>query len=282
MEFLKVREVRENRAAVLAAFEELMANRVVVGRPGARQWRFFRGCAERLLAIDGEDARAFADIPRATAAQYKFEVERRLQQYYQAPGKRNEYVFVLVHASRLQWLGLSAADYPCLAGYALLVRDMAGSEEVRVVIGRELTEYLERVVARGMEAELQAYLALPEIDLAGLDPWFVRDGPAMRRIASVVKGCAGRGWTLQSPMNPSTCQLLSVQVKKVRGNDAEVATREYWYLRWWDRRRKKYAYVYQETNRQVYILKKINGQWRIFQNIRPQPRSSQPRRWKRQ
>ena len=43
-------------------------------------------------------------------------------------------------------------------------------------------------------------------------------------------------------MNPSTCQLLSVNVKMVRGNDAGVVTREYWYLGWWDRRAKKYAY----------------------------------------
>ncbi len=280
MEFLTHREVLEKREEVAASFERLMSTRTVVGRPGARQWRFLRGCAERLFGAGEEHAREFAGIAPTTAAQYKFEVERKLRRFYQGPGRRNDHVFVLMHASQLQWLGLSATDYPCLAGYALLVREMA-DDGLRVVIGRELVEYLERVVAGGMEAELQAYYALPEIRLDGLARWFVPDGPAMRRIADVVQGCADRGWSLESPMNPSTCQLLSVNVDKVRGDDAEVVTREYWYLRWWDRRKKKYVYIYQETNRQRYILKKIDGDWRIFQNIRPRPRTSQPRRWKR-
>ena len=281
MEFLTFREIRENRDEVKAALMELLANKRVVGRPDARQWRFFRACAMRLFGEKTGEEDTFAGLARTTAAQYKFEVERKLKLFYQGPGKRNEYVFAPVHASRLQWFGLSPETYPCLAGYGVLVRDMSVTREPAIIIGRELTDYLERVVARGMEAELQAYFALPQICLDGLARWFVEDGPAMRRIADVVQGCAGRGWSLESPMNPSTCQLLSVNVQKVRGNDAEVVTREYWYLRWWDRRAKKYAYIYQETNRQNYILKKENDNWRIFQNIRPRPRTSQPRRWKR-
>jgi len=280
VEYLAYREVMAKREAVQAAFEHLMATRTVVGRPGARQWRFFRACAERLFGIEGEHVREFAAISRTTAAQYKFEVERKLRLFYQGPGQRHDHVFVLVHGSQLRWLGLSATGYPCCAGYALLVREMADNG-LRLAIGRELVEYLERVVAEGMAAELQAYFALPEIRLDGLARWFVPEGPAMLRIADVVQAVARRGWSLQSPMNPSTCQLLSVNVKEVRGNDAEVVTSEYWYLRWWDRRKKKYVYVYQETNRQRYILKKIDSDWRIFQNIRPQPRTSQPRRWKR-
>ena len=282
MEFLTLREIRENREAVEQALMELLANRRVVGRPDSRQWRFFQACAMQLLAGGKSgDIEEFAGIARTTAAQYRFEVERKLKNFYQGPGKRTNYVFALVHTSRLQWFGLAPDTYPCLAGYAVLVRDMSATRDTSIIIGRELTEYLERVVARGMEAELQAYFSLPEIRLDGLDSWFVKDGPAMRRIADVVQGCAKRSWSLQSPMNPSTCQLLSVNVKTVRGNDAEVMTREYWYLRWWDRRTRKYAYVYQETNPQRYILKKIDTDWLIYQNIRPRPRTSQPRRWKR-
>jgi len=55
-----------------------------------------------------------------------------------------------------------------------------------------------------------------------------------------------------------------------------VHTTEYWYLRWWDTKKLSYVYPYRETNRQTYILKQENGVWKVFQNLRPSPRSSAP------
>jgi len=281
MEYLSFDDVRRKRESIRQAFDDLMATKSLVVRPRANQWRFFRGCVQCLLQLDAEEAREFADLSSVPAAQYKFEVERKLRIFYQSPGARKDYVFAMMHKSRLHWFGFFETDYPDLAGYVVLVRDMAENDGAVVIMRRELVEYLESVVARGMEAELQAYLALPEMRLDVLDPWFQRDSPAWRRIADVVAGCRRRGWCLQNPMNPSTCQLLKVQVTKLEEAGAVVATREYWYLRWWDRRKNKYVYIYHETNQQYYHLRKHDSRWRIHENIRPQPRSSQPLRWKR-
>jgi hypothetical protein len=59
-----------------------------------------------------------------------------------------------------------------------------------------------------------------------------------------------RGWVLSNPLNPSTKRLLSIKVKKI-------------------------------TGRQIYIVKKETEGWKIFQNLRPSPRSSIPHRWKK-
>jgi len=81
-------------------------------------------------------------------------------------------------------------------------------------------------------------------------------------------------------MNPSTKRVLSVKVKKIKGTEAVLATSEYWYLRWWDAKAGSYVYPYRETNRQLYIVRKEPDGWRVFENLRPPPRSSVPHRWR--
>ena len=284
MEYMSLQEIRSDRTEIRKAFEHLMAVRVLVVRPASMQWRFFRGCADVLL--DGRVAPATGEwasgLTSVRAAQYKFEVESVLHRYYQRPGVQHAFIFTLVHKNRLQWYGLDDTAYPSLCGYCLLVRGMSGQDAGTMpVVGPELASYLEKVVAEGMAAEFSVYAGLPAMDFSALEPWFIRDSPAWLQITHVAAGCHGRGWRLDNPMNPSTCRLLSVVVKKVSGGDAEVATREYWYLCWWDSRKKKYGYPYRETNSQLYILNRIGpNEWKIFQNLRPAPRSSQPLRWK--
>jgi len=280
-EYFDYRQVTESRGAVRVAFTELLENQALAIRPGARQWLFFRACFDRLLGEEKKELAEFESIGKTTAAQYKFEVESRLRAFYQRPGKRHDYIFTLVHGRRLCWYGLSEREYPTFAGYSVLVRDMSATEASLAIVGPELGAYLERVVAEGMAAELAAYRSLPDMDFSGLEQWFMKDSPAMRDVINVVQGCGRRGWSLKSPMNPSTCRLLSAKAKKISRGDAEIATREYWYLRWWDEQRDKYTYPYRETNQQLYILKKTGEDWRIFQNLRPSPRSSQPLRWNR-
>ncbi|MGH8246449.1 MAG: hypothetical protein ACREUU_08455, partial [Gammaproteobacteria bacterium] len=103
--------------------------------------------------------------------------------------------------------------------------------------------------------------------------------PAYREIANIVVRHQRRGWVISNPYNPSTFRLLSIRVKRIEGQEAVVATTEYGYLRWWDQKRRRHVYPYRETNRQIYVLRKEPGGWRVFQNLRPPPRSSVPARW---
>ena len=90
-------------------------------------------------------------------------------------------------------------------------------------------------------------------------------------------------FTLPVPEDPQHREYLGLQAGDVvmtLGGEAVVATSEYWYLRWRDVKADSYVYPYRETNRQLYILRKEPDGWRVFENLRPPPRSSVPHRWR--
>ena len=76
--------------------------------------------------------------------------------------------------------------------------------------------------------------------------------------------------------NPSTKQLLAIDVKEIRGNEAVVRTTEYWYLRWWSTVEQRYRCPYRETDRHTYVLVNTSNGYVVDENIRPAPRSSTP------
>lgn len=66
--------------------------------------------------------------------------------------------------------------------------------------------------------------------------------------------------------------------KDIMKKEIFVSTTEYWYLRWWDTKKNSYAFPYRETSRQQYVLRKDNGIWKVYETIRPSPRTSIPHR----
>lgn len=81
-------------------------------------------------------------------------------------------------------------------------------------------------------------------------------------------------------MNPSTKRILSIKVRRIEKEEILVSTTEYWYLRWWDSKDNSYTYPYRETCRQQYVLRKHDGIWKVYEFIRPAPRTSVPHRRK--
>jgi hypothetical protein len=77
--------------------------------------------------------------------------------------------------------------YPSLAGHCLLVRDLS-EEHVgeRASVPDAGATYLERVVTAGIDAEFEAYAALPEIRIDGTARWFVANGPAYCEVVNPV------------------------------------------------------------------------------------------------
>ncbi|PKN54688.1 MAG: hypothetical protein CVU56_25180 [Deltaproteobacteria bacterium HGW-Deltaproteobacteria-14] len=217
------------------------------------------------------------------AAQFKFEVEDRLRRYYQNPGRPVRFVIGLAHRATLARTGLpDVLDWPALAGYVATIRDV-GSDLAALPRERDTKQYLERVVAEAIDAEFAAYVVLPAISPAALERWLVPDGPALRGVMHVLVRHRERGWILTNPFNPSTKRLMSAKVKDLAATSATVGTTEYFYLRWWDTRREKYAYAYRELNRQTYVLERgQDGLWRVLDNLRAAPRATPSNRRVRQ
>lgn len=298
MEFLTLDEIQRQRAGIELELSRLLATKAVVGRPSSQQWSLFRACFDclfrestraRYVGLRDEAAtpHTFEDLltrSPSKSAQLKFEVEDRLQRYYQRPGSKVEFVFSLEHASRLHLYGLVAdSPYPAIAGYSLLIRKTGqGGNDTNLADAENLAQYLERIVTECVDAEFRAYQALPEIKVEELERWFVRDSPAYSEIVNVLIRHRSKGWVISNQFNPSTKRLMDLRVEpRKKEGEQVVKTREYWYLKWYNSVESSYSYVYRETNRQLYILQQQDGEWKVYQNVRPRPRTSIPLRWSR-
>jgi len=248
-----------------------------VGKPQAKQWRFFQHLVRQLF--DSTPTSAFNQIASVQAAQWKFEVKDSLRRFYLRPGRPVDFVFTLVHRSKIgDYISDNPQNYPALAGYCLLVRELVNAFLVESGSPVDQKSYLERVIAEAVDAEFQAYQTLPGVNPNPLYPWFYPDSPAIREILNLLYSHQKKGWIISNDMNPSTKRLLKVKVKTIARDEAVISTMEYWYLRWWDLNKTLYTYPYREANRQIYILKKESGKWKVFENQQPAPRTSVPHR----
>jgi hypothetical protein len=271
VEYLALEEIKEQRENLCAFLAELMAIKLLVGKPNAAQWRFFRSCFEQLIGSAAESE--FDSISKVRAAQLKFEVEDKLRWFFLRPGKQMKYAPALVHKSHLGVYGLLPNDcYPELAGYCLLIRNVSG--DLVPTEAANLKSYLERVVTESIDAEFRAYVAIPEINEEELAQWFYPQSPAMKEIMTLIRRHKLRGRVINNPLNPSTKRLLRIKVHRIGRKECVVHTTEYWYLRWWDIYKQTWDYPYRETNTQVYILKMHEGAWKVYENLRPSPRTS--------
>ena len=81
--------------------------------------------------------------------------------------------------------------------------------------------------------------------------------------------------TIRHPgFNPSTMRVLNVRGGEVSDAEATVFTQEYWCLRRWSLIESSYVYVYNETNRQRYVLTRAGGRWLVDTNIYPPPQTT--------
>lgn len=280
MEFMSLSEIQPCADQIHAAIRNLLCTKMLVGKARAKQWQFLKALAERLLTPDFYSG--FDTVHPVQAAQLKFEIEDKLRRFYLHPGKAVDFVFCVVHQSRLSLYGIEPTEgYPTLGGYALLVRRLNDGVPCSMRGAVDLRAYLEKVVAEAVDAEFRAYLALPAIRADELTRWFHPDGPAIKEVLNILNRNQKKKWVLSNDLNPSTKRLIRLKVREVGSDKAVVATVEYWYLRWWDQKDGSYTYPYRETNRQLYILKRRDGDWLVYENLRPSPRTSAPHRRKK-
>lgn len=261
MEFLPVGEMREREAEVRGALRTFLASRAAVTRPGARQWQFFRAGVERAL---GAPRSPFDALTAVEAAQLKFMVQSKLRSWYVRKAGAHRLEFLLVHQNQLGRYRLSAPDrYPRLAGYCFLVRDVQRDPTLPTEGADTLRDYLERVVTDAARSELTAYRALPDLRLAPLQRWFLREGEAYEEILDRLQRRRRDGWVLSNPSNPSNQRTLKVRIEELTGDHARVVTSEHWYLRWWSPSAEAYIYAFREQLHLTYVLERQRQDWRV-------------------
>lgn len=281
MEYLTLEDAVNKKKDIADELDLLLSNKALAAKPNALQWKFLKDCTNVLL--NPKFRSQFSSLQNSQKAQLKYEAEDKLKKYYLRPGRKINYVFHIIHQKELKNIfNDEADDYPNIGGYSVLIRDT--SNEVTHDHGlteKDIKEYIERVVTEAVETEFEAYQTLPEIIAEDiLNSWFCSNGPAKKEIMHVLLRHKERGWILTNTMNPSTKRILNIKVRDIKKKEIFVSTTEYWYLRWWDIKKNSYAYPYRETNRQTYILRKDEGIWKIYETIRPAPRTSIPHRRK--
>lgn len=137
---------------------------------------------------------------------------------------------------------------------------------------------IQTFIRSAIDAEFQAYKSLPTLGYDGLKELFNENGSAYQRIKNLLLQHHDRGWIISNPENPSAVLLLDIAVEQASPMEYKVLTTEYWYLRWYSITEKKYRLIYNETNDQVYIIKKIDDALKIEANIYPKPRRGTFRR----
>lgn len=152
--------------------------------------------------------------------------------------------------------------------------NIAGPDSKNLVNPEEdIINVLKQAAIAAMEAEWTVYKSLPEYNLAVLENSFVEGGGAYNRIKNLAIAHRKKGWTIANPDNPSTKCLINIKVEKLSSFEAEVHTEEYWYLRWWDIKKKICGHIYNETNWQKYLFILKDGKWLVSHNIYPSPRN---------
>ncbi len=279
MEYLSIQDINSMEEDIKQEMKLLLSNKAVVFKPNSLQWQFFNDCLNTLFN-SGKHSK-FCSLDKSHKAQLKFEVEDSLRRFYLKPGRHLNFVFQMIHKKELKNIFDDDADaYPEIGGYSILIRDTSKENEGNnKLTEKDIKDYIERVVTEAIETEFKAYMALPKIisDII-LDKWFMPDSPAVKDILHVVLRHKERGWVLSNPMNPSTKRILNMKIRKIEKGEVFVSTTEYWYLRWWNTKENSYTYPYRETNRQQYVLRKHKGLWKVYETIRPQPRTSIPHR----
>ena len=194
MEYLSIKEIVSLKKDINHELDLLLSNKSAVTKPNSLQWLFFVDCINTLFIPHSNSK--FNSLTNSNKAQLKFEIEKKLRNFYLRPGRKIDFVFQMIHKKELKNIFYNDADsYPHIGEYAVLVRDT--SKEVSQNNGlteKDVKEYIERVITEAVETEFEAYQTLPKIiedDL--LNSWYCPFGPAKKEIMHILVRHRERG-----------------------------------------------------------------------------------------
>ncbi len=127
-------------------------------------------------------------------------------------------------------------------------------------------EELKLIVEEAVYREHYVYCKLPEIQEEYLAFSHLKNSPSYNMIMDVLVDKAGKKQIISNRYNPSTCEILDIEIKKKEKDYAQVYTKEYWLLCWWDTVKKRYVKRYKVISDHFYILNKVKGKWMIKTN----------------
>lgn len=125
---------------------------------------------------------------------------------------------------------------------------------------------VESIVAKAINNEFKAYNALPDINKKIIEEVFIKNSSASKRVFEILHLNQQNNWVLSNTYNPSTFELLDIEVLEISEHKAKVKTKEFWRLCWWDMDSQKYVKRYKNIAEHFYVLQKEENNWMIRTN----------------
>ncbi len=126
---------------------------------------------------------------------------------------------------------------------------------------------LKQVVEEAVKREHYAYCQLPKIAEAHIAKSFIRNSPSYNLIMDALVDKSKNKQIISNNYNPSSCEILDIEVKRIEHNYAQVHAKVYWLLCWWDAVEQRYVKRYKDISDHFYILNKDSlGKWMIKTN----------------
>lgn len=127
---------------------------------------------------------------------------------------------------------------------------------------------LNSLIAQAAQAELNAYQSVPQCNKAivFLKNYFIPEGPAYKKIISVLENQSNRSSVLTNSNNPSAYEIIDIKIQETFKDRVILKTQEHWVIQWYSTLERAYKFSYNNTNHQDYILKKVGDHWKIWSN----------------
>ena len=136
----------------------------------------------------------------------------------------------------------------------------------RSIPSTDTEQNMKTLITKAMKIEFDLYKQLPAFQPELLHATFFDKEAAFKEIFYNLLTASKRNWTIDSPHNPSSKDLIDCSIKQINATTAQVLTKESWSLWWWHILEQKMIHVHKAISTHTYLLEKIGDQWKIKTN----------------
>ena len=130
-------------------------------------------------------------------------------------------------------------------------------------------DYFFTIIKQYCYEEFEYLKKLPNTDLSNLNKYCFENGPFMNRIKRNYEEFGKLDYFLSQDNNQSNYELYNFRSLTLEKEFAVISVKEFWNLHFTNEQGKKPKYISNFINTQKYFLKKINNEWKIWDNYNP-------------
>jgi len=128
--------------------------------------------------------------------------------------------------------------------------------------------FSETLIHHYCEANFNFFKSFPEAKLHLFDHLIFDEAPFRERIRNYSQGLCERQLRLQTRNNRSNYEIFDLEVMSDAPDKIVIKTQEFWNLVFIEDHTER-EYLINELNTQIYFIKKVENQWKIWDNYNP-------------